>query len=95
MISVSKGDKVLVRDLVKCREWSTNVIAAMADLIHTADDSFFIERFDGPEADFRMGFADSAIESMHYFAQLVILGALLSARKKRKINSIVYQGERI
>ena len=47
MISVTKGDKVVVRDMLKDREWSTSVMAAGADVIITADESFFIERFDG------------------------------------------------
>jgi len=46
MISVTKGDKVVVRDLLKSRERTASVMAAGADVIITADDSFFIERFD-------------------------------------------------
>ena len=46
MISVTKGDKVVVRDVLKDRQWSTSVMAAGADVIITADESFFIERFD-------------------------------------------------
>ena len=46
MISVTKGDKVLVRDVLKCRESCTKVLAAGAGVIITADESLFIERFD-------------------------------------------------
>ena len=44
---MTKGDKVVVRDVLKDRQWSTSVMAAGADVIITADESFFIERFDG------------------------------------------------
>lgn len=47
MINVTKGDAVLVRDVLKCREGFVHVMAAMDDLIITADDARFIERFDG------------------------------------------------
>ena len=47
MISVTKGDKVVVRDVLKDREWSTSVMAAGADVIITADAARFIERLDG------------------------------------------------
>ena len=46
MTSVRKGDRVVVRDVLKCRERSTEVMAAADDVIITADESFFIERFD-------------------------------------------------
>ena len=39
--------KVVVRDVLKSREWFANVMATMDDLIITADDARFIERFDG------------------------------------------------
>ena len=47
MIDVSKGDTVLIRDVLKSREWFAHVMATMNDLIITADDARFIERFDG------------------------------------------------
>jgi hypothetical protein len=47
MISVSKGDTVVVRDVLKCPEWSVSAMAAIEGVIITADDTFFIERFDG------------------------------------------------
>ena len=45
MIPVSKGDTVLIRDVLKCREWFANVMAAIDNVIITADDARFIERF--------------------------------------------------
>jgi hypothetical protein len=47
MINVSEGDTVLIRDVLKCHEWFANVMAAGADVIITADEARFIERFDG------------------------------------------------
>ena len=47
MISVNKDDTVLIRDVLKSREWFANVMAAVDDVIITADDARFIERFDG------------------------------------------------
>ena len=47
MISVTKGETVLIRDVLKCREWFANVMAVVDDVIITADDARFIERFDG------------------------------------------------
>ena len=46
-MTVNKGDTVLIRDVLKCREWFTNVMVAVDDVIITADDARFIERFDG------------------------------------------------
>ena len=47
MITVTKGETVLIRDVLKCREWYANVMVAIDDVIITADDARFIERFDG------------------------------------------------
>ena len=47
MINVSKGETVLIRDVLKSREWFANVMVAVDDVIITADDARFIERFDG------------------------------------------------
>ena len=47
MMSVTQGDKVRIRDVIKSRESSAQVMAAGADVIITVDDSRFIERFDG------------------------------------------------
>ena len=47
MINVTKGETVLIRDVLKCREWFASVMAAVDDVIITADDARFIERFDG------------------------------------------------
>ena len=47
MINVSKGETVLIRDVLKSREWFANVMAAVDDVIITADDARSIERFDG------------------------------------------------
>jgi hypothetical protein len=41
------GSWRVVRDVLKGRERSTNVMVAVDDVIITADDTFFIERFDG------------------------------------------------
>ena len=38
---------MLIRDVLKSCEWFANVMAAGAAVIITADESFFIERFDG------------------------------------------------
>jgi hypothetical protein len=38
---------ILIRDVLKCREWSASVMAAVDDVIITADDARFIERFHG------------------------------------------------
>jgi len=46
-MTVNKGDTVLIRDVLKCREWFANVMVAVDDVIITADDARFIERFDG------------------------------------------------
>ena len=46
-MTVSKGHTVLIRDVLKCREWFANVMVAVDDVIITADDARFIERFDG------------------------------------------------
>ena len=46
MISVTKGDKVRIRDVIKNRESDAQVMAAAGDVIITADDRRFIERFD-------------------------------------------------
>jgi len=46
MIDVTRGDRVLVRDVLKGREWHASVMAAGADVIITEDDARFIERFD-------------------------------------------------
>ena len=47
MINVNKGDTVRIRDVLKSREWFANVMAAVDEVIITADDARFIERFDG------------------------------------------------
>ena len=47
MINVSKGETVLIRAVLKSREWFANVMVAVDDVIITADDARFIERFDG------------------------------------------------
>lgn len=48
MINVSKGDRVLIRDVLKCRERFVSVMVAGADVIITADDANgnCTERFD-------------------------------------------------
>ena len=46
-MTVNKGDTVLIRDVLKCREWFANVMVAVDDVIITADDARFIERFEG------------------------------------------------
>ena len=46
MINASKGDTVLIRDILKCREWSASVMLAIDGVIITADDARFIEQFD-------------------------------------------------
>jgi len=38
---------VRIRDVLKCREWFANAMAAVDDVIITADNARFIERFDG------------------------------------------------
>jgi hypothetical protein len=47
MISVTKGDRVVVQDMLKGGERNASVMAAIDDVIITADDTFFIQRFDG------------------------------------------------
>ena len=47
MINVNKGETVRIRDVLKSREWFASVMAAVDDLIITADDTRYIERFDG------------------------------------------------
>ena len=46
MISVTKGDTVRIRDLLKSLESSARVMVAVDEVIITADESFFIEQFD-------------------------------------------------
>jgi len=45
-MTVNKGDTVLIRDVLKCREWFANVMVAVDDVIITVDDVRFIEPFD-------------------------------------------------
>jgi len=46
MINVSKRETVIIRDVLKNREWFANVMAAIDDVSITADEARFIERFD-------------------------------------------------
>ena len=46
MISITKGDNVRIRDIIKSRESDAQVMAAGADVIITVDDRRLVERFD-------------------------------------------------